>query len=106
LPLAPGRPHEVCNSLAFEARGDTRETPDPPGGVIVRGGGGEPTGVLKDAAMDAISKVRAAEDGGRADRGPSRGDEARAKYGVTSVQDLPGGSLDIEAWRSFAGPGR
>src|SRR5262249_8991079 len=34
----------VCNSLALKLAGITRETPDPPGGVIVRDAVGEPTG--------------------------------------------------------------
>jgi predicted amidohydrolase YtcJ len=36
----------------------TRETKDPPGGVVVRDASGEPTGVLKDAAMDHVGVVR------------------------------------------------
>ncbi len=43
----------LANSRALQLAGITRETPDPPGGTIVRDAGGEPTGVLKDAAMDA-----------------------------------------------------
>ena len=48
----------VCNSLALRLAGITRQTPDPPGGVIVRDASGDPTGVLKDAAMGAIAAVR------------------------------------------------
>lgn len=42
----------VANSVALKIAGITRETPDPPGGTIVRDASGEPTGLLKDAAMD------------------------------------------------------
>ena len=48
----------VCNSLALKLAGITKDTPDPPGGVIVSDAAGEPTGVLKDAAMDLVWKVR------------------------------------------------
>jgi predicted amidohydrolase YtcJ len=48
----------VCNSLALKLAGITRATQDPRGGVIVRGASGEPTGVLRDAAMDAVRRVR------------------------------------------------
>ena len=43
----------LANSLALKKAGVTRDTPDPPGGVIVRDPKtGEPTGILKDAASD------------------------------------------------------
>ena len=48
----------VCNSLAMKLAGVTRDTPDPPGGVIVRDAKGEPTGVFKDGAMDLVWEQR------------------------------------------------
>ena len=48
----------VCNSLALKLGGVTKDTPNPPGGVIVKDASGEPTGVLKDGAMDLVWKVR------------------------------------------------
>jgi predicted amidohydrolase YtcJ len=39
----------VLNSRALEACGITKDTPNPPGGVIDKDAGGEPTGVLRDA---------------------------------------------------------
>ena len=48
----------LANSLAMKLAGVTRETKDPPGGLIVRDlKSGEPTGLLKDAAMGFVSKV-------------------------------------------------
>ena len=47
----------LANSLALKAAGITRNTPDPAGGTIVRGTDGEPTGILKDNAMDLVTKV-------------------------------------------------
>jgi predicted amidohydrolase YtcJ len=78
----------LANSLALKLAGVTRETPDPPGGAIVRDAGGEPTGVLKDAAMNYVYKVI-----------PSPSEEVMAEAiraalayaaenGVTSVQDM------------------
>ena len=47
----------LANSLALKLAGVTRQTLDPPGGVIVRDKSGEPTGVLKDAAQSFVFKV-------------------------------------------------
>ncbi len=44
----------VANSAALKLAGITRDTPDPPGGVIDRGEDGTPTGVLKETAMKLV----------------------------------------------------
>jgi hypothetical protein len=91
----------VCNSLALKLAKIMRDTPDPPGGVIVRDASGEPTGVLKDSAMDAVWAARPArtlEEVAEALRTAMR---HAAKNGVTSVQDLPGNPRDLEAWETL-----
>jgi predicted amidohydrolase YtcJ len=80
----------VCNSLALKLAGITRETPDPPGGVIVRDASGEPAGVLKDSAMDAVWKVRPARTRAELDGALRAALRHAARFGVTSVQDLSG----------------
>ena len=59
-PISPDNPvllfrrdmHQaVCNSSALAAAEITSSTPDPDGGVICRGAGGEPTGVLLETAF-------------------------------------------------------
>ena len=44
----------VANSAALKLAGITRDTPDPPGGVIDRSEDGTPTGVLKETAMKLV----------------------------------------------------
>lgn len=43
------------NSKALEMAGITKDTPDPDGGVITRNAAGEPSGLLTDAAKNALS---------------------------------------------------
>lgn len=79
----------LANSLALRQAGITRQTPDPPGGTIVRDPQtGEPTGILKDAAMSLVYRVIP-------EPSPSEYDDAlraalreAARYGVTSIQDI------------------
>jgi len=60
---APGHPmlltrHDghsgVASSAALAQAGITAATPDPPGGVIDRDEQGDPTGILRDGAMDLV----------------------------------------------------
>jgi len=47
----------LLNKVAMKLAGITRDTPDPPGGVIVRDANGEPTGVVKDNAKTLVERV-------------------------------------------------
>ncbi|TDC92520.1 amidohydrolase [Actinomadura sp. 7K507] len=44
------------NGKALELAGIDRDTPDPSGGVIVRDSSGEPTGLLRETAMDLVNR--------------------------------------------------
>ncbi len=77
----------LANSRALRLAGITRDTRDPEGGTIVRDEQGEPTGILKDNAMDLVARVVPApsrEMNLRAARAALR--EA-ARFGVTTIQD-------------------
>jgi predicted amidohydrolase YtcJ len=95
----------VCNSRALQLAGITRETPDPPGGVIVRDAKGEPTGVLKDAAMDAVAAVRLPRTEVELEEALKAAMTEAARVGVTSVQDLPGNPRDLDAWEKLRAAG-
>ena len=47
----------LANSLALKLAGIDRTTPDPAGGVIVRDASGDPTGIVKDNALNLIERV-------------------------------------------------
>src|SRR5215475_4764220 len=76
----------LANSLALKLAGVTRETSDPPGGTIVREADGEPTGVLKDAAMSYVNKVIPNPSAQVMAEAISAARFYAAENGVTSVQ--------------------
>jgi hypothetical protein len=81
----------LANSLALKLAGVTKDTKDVPGGLIVRDANGEPTGVLKDAAMGLVERVvppRSRDEKLAAARAAT---EHAASVGVTSVQDMSAG---------------
>jgi predicted amidohydrolase YtcJ len=47
----------VANSAALALAGITRNTPDPAGGVIERDASGNPTGIVKDTAMQLVANL-------------------------------------------------
>jgi len=78
----------LANSEALKVAGITRDTPDPPGGTIVRDASGEPTGVLKDAAMDRVDRVIPAPSEEQIAEAVRAAMHYAAGNGVTSVQDM------------------
>ncbi|GAO76141.1 amidohydrolase [Meiothermus ruber] len=46
-----------ANTRALEQAGITAQTPDPPGGVLVRDAQGQPTGYLLEAAQELVQRV-------------------------------------------------
>ncbi len=78
----------LVNSKALELAGITRNTPDPPGGVIARDERGEPTGIVKDAAREMVLRLipePRMEDLVRDARAAVR---LANRLGVTSVNDM------------------
>jgi predicted amidohydrolase YtcJ len=79
----------LANSLALKMGGVTKNTPLPPGGEIVKDpASGEPTGILKDAAMDLVYNkipVPTLDQNLKAARAAM---QLAAELGVTSVHDM------------------
>jgi len=78
----------LANSLALTLAHINRNTPDPPGGVIVRDPNGDPTGILKDAAQGFIDLVLPPPS----EKHIATAVRAAMRYanenGVTSVEDM------------------
>ncbi|MFG3505561.1 amidohydrolase [Streptomyces sp. NPDC047821] len=85
----------VLNRAAVRAAGFTRDTPDPPGGQIVRGRDGHPNGVLlaAPAALVLYSTLAKAPALDEADRAISTRHFLRElnRFGLTSAVDAAGG---------------
>ena len=85
----------LANSVTLRLAGITAQTPDPPGGVIVRDAQGNPTGALKDAAMDFVSKIEPPLSHEQRLRAVKRALAHAASLGVTSVQHMNPEYADI-----------
>ena len=87
----------VANSRALALAGVAAGTDDPPGGVITRDPGGEPTGILHDAAialLEAQMPTQSAEQDADALRAAH---EALVAAGVTSYMDASAFAPELAA---------
>ena len=88
----------LANSTTLRLAGITAKTPDPPGGVIVRDAQGNPTGALKDAAMDYVYKVVPPLTHDQRVQAVKRALAHAASLGVTSVQHMNPEYADIAVY--------
>lgn len=78
----------LANALAMKLAGVDRNTPDVPGGVIVRDADGNPTGIFKDAAMTLIGRVIPPLSLQETETAIVAAQRNAARNGVTSVQEM------------------
>jgi len=96
----------LANSLALKLAGITAQTTDPAGGVIVRDRQGNPTGALKDAAMDLLFKAVPPPSHDQRRHAIERALEHAASLGVTSVQHMNPDYADIAIYSELLGEGK
>ena len=97
----------VANSLALRLAGVSRATPDVPGGEIVRDPRtGEPTGVLKDAAMNLLYKVIPAPTDAQRDSALARAMAFSASKGITAIGFVSVPRDDLGAFQRAKAAGR
>ena len=89
----------LANTAALKLAGVTRETADPPGGTIVRDAQGEPTGVLKDAAMNLVYRVIPDPTEDELIEAIKAAMRYAAVNGVTSVQDMSASPAVLAAYQ-------
>lgn len=79
----------IANSLALKLAGITKDTQSPEGGLILKDPKtGEPTGLLKDNAMDLVFKIIPPPTDDEYYESLKAALNEAKKYGVTSVQDI------------------
>ncbi len=95
----------LANSAALKLAGVDKNTKEVEGGVIVRDGGGNPTGVLKDAAMNYVYKVIPAATFEQKLEAAEAATNYAASLGVTSVQDMSAGT-DVGVYQELLRQGK
>jgi predicted amidohydrolase YtcJ len=91
----------VANSYAMKLAGITRETISPEGGVIVKDPAtGEPTGLLKDNAMDLIYNIIPAPTQEQRRKVAMRALQEARENGITSIQDITS-PADLEVYQAL-----
>ena len=85
------------NSAALAVARISRDTPDPPGGRIVRDAAGEPTGLLLERAVELVARVVPAPSSEILDDAMREAQAEAHRLGVTGIHDVE----DEAAWRAF-----
>ncbi|PYT59401.1 MAG: amidohydrolase [Acidobacteria bacterium] len=91
----------LANGVVLRLAGITRETKDPPGGTIVRDKDGNPTGLLKDAAMDLVYRVVPPPSEEQLLRMIHAAMNEARRFGVTSIHDISS-TEDVRAYQTLA----
>jgi predicted amidohydrolase YtcJ len=87
------------NSRALELAGIRRQTPDPPNGVVVRDPRtGEPTGVLKEAAMSLVARLVPQTTSDERARALRAAIAEAHRNGVTSIQNADGNASELDVY--------
>src|SRR5262249_46282745 len=102
----------LANAVAMKLAGLDRNTPDVPGGEIVRDKDGNPTGVLKDHATSLVERSMPPPSERELDAALEAAMREAARQGVTSVQNMwdstsdPYSALKLREFQKFEHGGR
>ena len=78
----------VANSAALNLAGIANGTPDPPEGRIERDMAGEPTGILRELAINMVRQAIASPDTGRVMAAFEEAAKALHRRGLTGIHDI------------------
>jgi len=94
------------NSRALEIAGITRETKDPPGGVIDRDSKGDPIGILREIASRDIEKFIPPVSVAEQEAAIKAATDEMLSFGIVAFADASIRTESIEGWKSFASSGK
>jgi predicted amidohydrolase YtcJ len=96
----------LANARALAAAGITRATRDPEGGRLIRGGAGEPLGVLIDRAQDLVTMRIPPASPHQIEEHAVAADAAARRLGLTLVHDAGTGGATVDAYKRLIEAGR
>jgi len=95
------------NSKALALAGITRDTPDPPTGRIERNRRtGEPTGTLRESAMDLVASLLPDNTDAERSAGLARAQERANGFGITAVFAANAGEGELRAYHEADSAGK
>ena len=94
------------NSRALEIAGITKDTKDPPGGVIDRDSKGEPIGILREIASRDIEKFIPPVSVADQEAAIKAATDEMLSLGIVAFADASIRTESIEGWKSFASSGK
>jgi predicted amidohydrolase YtcJ len=96
----------LANRKAMEVAGLTGSTPDPPGGRIIRAGGGQPTGVVIDGAQALVTSHIPPVGRQQLEDQIQLADLELRRVGITTVHDAGSDANTVDAYKRLIEAGR
>ena len=94
------------NAKALELAGITRDTPDPPGGKILkRADTGQPTGILLEEALDLVSRLLPPETRESRKEDIRRSIETALRFGLTGMHDAGSNAETVGIFKELLAEG-
>jgi predicted amidohydrolase YtcJ len=96
----------LINSRALQAAGIGARTPDPLGGKVARDASGNPSGILEDAAQEAVAKLIPMPTPADNVKAATAALDAFGKQGVTTFLDAMAQSPSLDAFATLQRAGK
>ncbi len=96
----------LVNKMALAAAGITRDTPDPPGGRLIRDQMGEPAGVLIDSAQNLVAAKIPDPSPAQFEEQILLADRETRRLGLTSVHDAGATPATVALYKRLIDEGR